>query len=149
MAKGWVNIFLDTAMQELNSCKIKIFTKSANLLETKLGLIILMEINSSFQLLLEKYFQINLELTLQENTQVLSGRIKSGTACCKLRKWSAQAFALCLVTLHLMRFKVSTSLPNCTALQDASSLAFLFLSFLFSFLFFKLTSAMHVDCWTN
>lgn len=83
-------------MQELNSLKIKIFTKSANLVETELGLIILMEMNSSFQLCLEKHFQINLEWTLQENTQVLSGRIKSG-----LQAEEAKCPGLCSLSHYL------------------------------------------------
>ena len=63
---------------------MKIFTKSSHLVETELELIISMEWDPSFQLLLEKHFRIQPELTFQENTQVLSGRIRAGTACSQL-----------------------------------------------------------------
>ena len=43
-------------MQELNSLQIKIFTKSSNLVETELDLIIMMESNPSFQLHYRKAF---------------------------------------------------------------------------------------------
>lgn len=94
-------------MQELKSLKIKIFTKSASLVETELDLIILIELNPSFQQFLEEHFHVNPELTLQKNTQLLSGRRKSQSRRGLLQQTGevkGSALRFCLNRLRRMRF---------------------------------------------